>query len=302
MKKKNIIAWSIVVGVILTIGMVCSMVFTLSKINFQLTAQISIPERSRLFMQGTTSSMVEDNMLESAKFEKGGNLLFMNFNKQIQNIEEANPYVKVERIVRRFPNKITVYYSEREAVVLIPVQSVNNAYFVIDTELKVLDYVTASGGKFVNQAQNEYVLPVINYFDYRASAELKVGQTIDNKSLKNQLSAFVGGAFSANGNNNALYEDVLGLASNANFYLENNGDNRCRFTLKTNTNADVVFDIYNINERFLDKVAISWDLFIKQYKDASITSTINLKVYVDQTTHKINIVDTQTGQPVDLGN
>ena len=299
MKKKNIIAWSIVVGVILAIGVICAMVFTLSKIDFQLTAQISIPERSRLFLEGQTVSSVQQNMLSSAEFNKGGNLLFMKFDNEIQNIEQANPYVKVEKIVRRFPNKITVYYSEREAVALLPVQNVEKAYFVVDTDLKILDYVTKSSDKFYNQAQSEYTLPIINYFGYSVPMEAKVGQTVINDSLKNHLQTFVSGAFSANGSAIALYEDIMGFATNVEYYLEQNEDNRCKYTVKANSNANVVFEVYNINERFFDKISLSWKLFIEEYKETTITSSIDLIVYVDQVTQKITVVDTQTQEIVD---
>lgn len=299
MKKKNIIVWSIVVGVIVAIGVICTMVFTLSKIDFQLTAQISIPGRSRLFTQGQSVDSVEDHMLNSAEFDKGGNLLFMQFDQQIENIEKNNPYVKVEKIVRRFPNKATVYYSEREAVALLPVQSVNNAYFVVDTDLKILDYVIESNGEFINQALSKFTLPVINYYTYCVDSSHKVGDFVDNISLKEHLQTFVSGAFSANGQAAALYEDIMGFASQANFYLETNEDNRLKYVVKANSNANVTFEIYNTNERLFDKIALSWDLFITQYKETSITSTINLKVYVDQTSHKITIADTQTQEIID---
>ena len=243
MKKKNVIAWSIVVGVIVAIGIICAMVFTLSKIDFQITAQITVPGRSRLFTQGQTVSSVQNNMESSANFNKGGNLLFMTFDDQIENIEKANPYVKVEKIVRRFPNKITVYYSEREAVALLPLKNVEKAYFVVDTQLKILDYVTQSADGYLNQDLSQYILPVIDYYSYGASAELKVGETIDNISLKNHLQDFVSGAFSAYNQPTALYEDVMGFATSIKFYVGDNQDNRCAYTLKANSNANVIFSV-----------------------------------------------------------
>lgn len=297
MKKKNIIAWSIVVGVVVAMVLICTMVFTLSKIDFQITAQITVPGRSRLFTQGQTVESVQNNMLTSANFKEGGNLLVMTFDKQIENIEKANPYVKVEKIVRRFPNKITVYYSEREAVALLPIKNVEKAYFVVDTQLKILDYVTQSAEGYFNQNLSQYTLPVIDYYSYTVPSELKAGDVIDNASLKNHLQLFVSGAFSAYNQPTALYEDIMGFITDIKFYLQNNQDNRCLYTLKANTNADVIFDTYNINERFFNKIALSWNLFINNYKATNVTSDITLVVHINNA-HKIVIADT-VGNVVD---
>lgn len=293
MKKKHIIVWSIVVGVILSLCIVCTMVFRLSKIDFQLTALLSIPERSRLFASGQTKQDVEDNMLESAKFEQGKNIMFMSFDAQINNIEKANPFVKVEKIVRKFPNKVVVYYYEREATALVPIADVEDSYYVVDTDLKILDRVVADNqGKFKNNNQDEYVLPVIDYFGYLVNFEnYKVGDFIDNDALKTQLHTFVSGAFSANNSETALYEDIMGIATEIKFFIEENEDNRCKYVLKSDSKAEITFTIYNINEKLFDKVSASWKVFITDYKDAENLNAVNLKVYIDSTDNKVKIAD-----------
>lgn len=292
MKKRHIIVWSIVAGVILSLCIICTMVFRLGKIDFQLTALLSIPERSRLFTDSQTKQDVETNMLESAKFEQGGNILFMNFDAQIENIEKANPFVKVEKIVRRFPNKAVVYYSEREATALIPMANVENGYFVVDTDLKILDSVTEDDDKFLNNNQDKYVLPILDYFDYSINS-LEKGDFIDNESLKTHLNTFVSGAFSANNESSALYEDIMGWATDIEFFIEENEDNRCKYILKSNSNAEIVFTIYNINERLFDKVSSSWSVFIRVYREAVNVDKVNLQVYIGNSDNKIKIVDSQ---------
>ncbi len=281
MKKKHIIAWSIVAGIILSLCIICTMVFTLRKIDFQLTALLSIPERSRLFTTSQTKQDVESNMQESALFEKGGNILFMNFNSQINNIEKANPFVKVDKIVRKFPNKVVVYYSEREATALVPIANVENAYYVIDTDLKILDRVTFDNGKYLNNSQDEYVLPILNYFGYYIdSANNKPGDFIDNESLKTQFNIFVSGAFSANYKETALYEDVMKFATEIKFFMEENEDNRCEYILKADTDKEIVFTIFNVNDRLFDKISASWKVFIEEYKDSQ--DSVDLQVYINK--------------------
>lgn len=292
MRKKHIIIWSIVAGIILSLCIVCTMVFTLSKIDFQLTALLSIPERSRLFTSSQTRQQVENSMLESAQFEKGGNILFMNFKDQINNIEKNNPFVKVDKIVRKFPNKVVVYYSEREASALIPIASVDNAYFVVDTDLKILDRVTKDGDKYLNNNQDQYVLPVLNYFDYSVNMQsYDKGDFIEDNSLREHLNTFVSGAFSANNNPTALYEDILKLATEITFYLEENEDNRCKYVLKANSGAEIVFTIFNVNDRLFEKVSTSWGLFTTKYKEAQKSGQVNLKVYINGDTHKIEVAE-----------
>lgn len=292
MRKKHIIIWSIVAGIILSLCIVCTMVFTLSKIDFQLTALLSIPERSRLFTSSQTRQQVENSMLESAQFEKGGNILFMNFKDQINNIEKNNPFVKVDKIVRKFPNKVVVYYSEREASALIPIASVDNAYFVVDTDLKILDRVTKDGDKYLNNNQDQYVLPVLNYFDYSVNMQsYDKGDFIEDDSLREHLNTFVSGAFSANNNPTALYEDILKLATEITFYLEENEDNRCKYVLKANSGAEIVFTIFNVNDRLFEKVSTSWGLFTTKYKEAQKSGQVNLKVYINGDTHKIEVAE-----------
>jgi len=297
MRKKNIIVWSIVFGVILALCIVSTVVFTLGKVEFQMTAQIKDISRSRLFTQANTKETVENSLNTEAEFEIGGNLLIMTFENPISNMEKAYPFVKIDRIVRSFPNKITVYYSEREAVALLPINGVEDSYYVVDTDLKVLDYVVynSSEDKFLSQGgYGEYVLPIIDFNEQTFSAE--IGDTIDNAELKDKLSTFVSGAFSANGVAAALYEDIMQCSTKIKFYTSEHSDYRCKYIVKTNTSTKVEIDMYRIEERFFDKVAISWNLYIQEYKDGDALSNIKLEVYVSA--NKITIADVSNSKDV----
>lgn len=257
MKKKQIIAWSIVVGVVLSVVLICSLVFTLRKVDYQLTAVITQENRSRLFASGRTKQDVESKISESAKFDIGGNLLFMKFDKSIAAIEKANPYVRVEKIVRRFPNKITVYYSEREAVGLLPVKDVENAYYVVDSTLKVLDQTSSQ--------ENRFNLPIIDYYGQSFSAN--VGDFIDSP-LKSFVTNFVTGAYSgevnANGQTSVLYEDVMGRTSKIVLKNkeENNPEKIIQYHLTANNGSSVVVEVWRADYKLSEKVSYSWMMFI----------------------------------------
>ncbi len=255
MKKKQIIAWSVVVGAIISIVLICTMVFTLRKVDFQLTAVITENNRSRLFAEGKTREDVESKIKDTAQLNIGGNLLFMNFDANISKIEKANPFVRIEKIVRHFPNKITIYYSEREAVGLVKKQNVEGAYLVIDSTLKVLDQITQT-----DIDQGKYKLPIIDFFgqSFQASA----GDFI-NSPLSGYVKQFVSGAFSANGINSALYEDVMAKTSGITIkdMEENNPNKILVYTMTANNGSVVNIEVWSADSYLFDKVAYSWKVF-----------------------------------------
>ena len=300
MKKKNIIALSVIVGIFLCIGIVFAMVFTLHKIEFQATTYITKENRSRLFANGQTVNGLQENILTEAEFNKGGNLLFMNFDQNIKKIEEAIPFIKVEKIVRAFPNKITVYYSEREAVALIPVAEVSNGYYVVDSDLKVLDYVSqANEGKYIStQTSNIYDLPIINY--YSESHTTIVGKNIDSPELQKYIEVFVSGAFSAYGQLQALYEDIFVLANNITFETKETTNKVCTYSLTAQNGSIITFEVWEIDVLLYDKISLSWELFFRNYRENNSSQDITIKVFEDKNTNRVTLVDTSNNQQLEI--
>jgi len=254
MKKKNIIGISVALGVLVGIVLIVTMVFTLNTINFQLTTTFQEASASRLFVGGATAESVEAKMLEDAEFNKGGNLLFMNFAENIDNIEHKNPYVKVEKIVRSFPNKITVYYSEREPVALVQVKNNTNGYFVIDEDLKVLDAVEHS--------QTNYVLPVLD--DYEDSYEASVGSFIDNSALKSKVKVMVASAYTGYNVESALYKDVLANCTKIEYYTVGSFDKRVKLTLTTSNNHTITIEVFRVEENQAKKLKFLWRTYFTE--------------------------------------
>lgn len=138
MKKSRKKLWITLTAVVASIAVVC-LVFGLL---FRLKT-VSVEFRSR---QDTLAfSQLETGILEKVKkdgeFETGKNLLFLNFDENIAKIEKANPFVKVEQIIRRFPNEVGVYISER--IPMFRVKDKNSPdWFILDSEFKVLKKIT----------------------------------------------------------------------------------------------------------------------------------------------------------------
>ena len=80
-------------------------------------------------------------VLETGEFDFGKNILFMNFDDNIAKIEKSNPFVKVEQVIRHFPNTVRVYISERQPRYRVQDEIETNKWYILDSEFKVLDKV-----------------------------------------------------------------------------------------------------------------------------------------------------------------
>lgn len=273
MKKKNIIGISIALGILISIVLVITMVFTLGSVSFQLTERLPQSE-THLFVDGATPQTVEAKMEQDAKFTKGGNLLFMNFSKNIQNIEQNNYYVKVQKIVRSFPNKITVYYCEREPVALVKMQTVSDAYYLIDEDLKVLNVVGSTEAA-------TYELPKLD--DYNATYNGEKGKFISDAALKSKLKLMVDSAYSGYVANteplitNPTYGQVLKSCSSIT-YLDGVTDKQVHLVLKTLDNHDIFVEVWDIGKLSGQKLRFLWKTYFAELQ-SRYESDQSVKVY-----------------------
>lgn len=276
MRKKNIIAISISVGVLLALILICAMVFTLRDVSFQQTVAIKQMDRSNLFADGMTTDTLNKQLEESAKFNKGGNLLFMRFDEQINNMERSKPFIKIEKVVRSFPNKVTVYYSEREPVCKVESSSLEEAYLVLDEDLKVL--------AVVNKTDTTFSVPVIEDVSFSQS---KAGEFINNEEFKSNIQAIVKGAFNANGEKDALYEDVLSFAKTIKFVTNDvdeiigNDGTSVVITFNTaETEHSITATIYSAKTKLSDKIAYLWKVYTTNISQEHYTEDRNVYVYI----------------------
>lgn len=133
MKKKWIIASSIVLGVI---GLCVIFAFTLFSLK-----KVSVDFRTSI----TNISATEDEIIESANFKYGSSVFFHGKNGYISNIEKSYPYIKVINIETVFPSKFIIHVAEREEI--FAVKNGEN-YYITDDEFKILrienDFIPSS--------------------------------------------------------------------------------------------------------------------------------------------------------------
>ena len=100
MKKKKKV-WIILLSVVLGLFVVLGGTYFTTKLK-----TVNIEFRTRLD-EGETRlpSGILDKVKDSGEFNYKDSVLFMNTDKSIDKIEKTNPYVKVQQVIRKFPNK-----------------------------------------------------------------------------------------------------------------------------------------------------------------------------------------------------
>lgn len=152
MKRKRF--WVVFGSVCLSIVVLC-MAFALI---FRLKT-VDIEFRNRAENTNLTED-TQTRVLQTGEFDIGKNIVFMNFENNIAKIEKSNPFVKVEQVIRHFPNVVRVYISER-----IPKYRVKDSakstssWYILDDDFKILDKVSESELKTKIISKNS------NYFD-----------------------------------------------------------------------------------------------------------------------------------------
>ena len=99
----------------------------------------------------------EQNILNSAEFNYGESIFFIDREEYTSKIEVANPYIKVVGLESVFPSKLIIHAVERNEMFAFKLS--NNTYAICDSELKVLELKQT----FVNTNQNAILIDNIGY-------------------------------------------------------------------------------------------------------------------------------------------
>lgn len=133
-RKKILIILSVVGLSLIALSVVFALAFRLKT--------VSVEFRSRA-VNTNLPAEIQNRVFETGEFDVGKNIIFMNFDDNIAKIEKSNPFVKVEQIIRKFPNKVTIYISERIPKYRVKeASSQTNDWYILDEDFKILDKVT----------------------------------------------------------------------------------------------------------------------------------------------------------------
>lgn len=139
MKKKWIIALSVVGVAIITIVILSFTLFTVQS--------ISIDYRTSLEYEYD-----DDEIITASKLPIGKNIMFLKKQTYIDNIEKAYPYLEVINIETSFPSKLIIHVRERQPFYAVQTEG---GYLLLDSSLKVLEKVE----EFSSTQTNAILLP-----------------------------------------------------------------------------------------------------------------------------------------------
>jgi hypothetical protein len=140
LKNKRLAIFLIILVFLALVVVLSSAVFSLSSVetNFLSTTNVL--------------SNCEDAIVESGNFKFGENIFFSSKSKYIQNLEKANPYLRVVSLETVFPNKFVINAVERNETYVIKLA--NNKYAKTDENLKILSISSV----FQNSTSNGIVV------------------------------------------------------------------------------------------------------------------------------------------------
>ena len=181
MKRKKL--WIILISVILGIVVILTGGYFLTKLS-----SVSVEFRTRL---SVTETRLEEGVLEKVKmsgeFDYSSSILFLNTNESIQKIEKDNPYIKVQQIIRKFPNKLHVYVSERIPKYRVQDSKLSNKWCILDDEFKVLECVTTE------EVNEEFITCTIELKHFKTS--LSAGEYLDKPQELVRLNSIMTGVY-----------------------------------------------------------------------------------------------------------
>lgn len=137
MKRKKL--WITLASVVIGLFVVCLAVHFLTKLS-----SVSVEFRDRLFDGTRLEVGILDKVKEDGEFNYKKSVLFTNTKESVDRIEKENPYVKVRQVIRKFPNKICIYISERVPRYRVADSTISGQWYILDDDFKVLDIATNS--------------------------------------------------------------------------------------------------------------------------------------------------------------
>lgn len=136
MKRKKL--WITLACVVLGILTLSLCVHFLTRLS-----SVSVDFRYRLNEGTRLETGILDKVKEDGEFNYKKSVLFTNTKSSVDKIEKANPYVKVDQVIRKFPNKICVYILERVPKYRMESSSVPGQWYILDDEFKILEVVSS---------------------------------------------------------------------------------------------------------------------------------------------------------------
>ena len=183
MKRKKF--WKVFAFVILGLLVLISGIYFVTKLS-----KVSVEFRTR---REPAESELQIGILEKVKkdaaFDYKKSVLFINTKDNVKRIEKENPYVKVNQVLRKFPNKICIYISERIPKYRIKDSENVNVWYILDDEFKVLKSYDATETSIEDLTKIEKTTVEVNYVSQKTS----VGEFLNKPQILSNLNSIMSG-------------------------------------------------------------------------------------------------------------
>lgn len=137
MKKRKKV-WIVLLSIIAGLALIVTGTYFTTKLK-----TVNVEFRTRLEESETRlASGILDTVKDSGEFNYKDSVLFMDIEKSVSKIEKSNPYVEVQQVVRKFPNKLTIYISERIPKYRMIDKDDTDSWIILDEDFKVLEKIT----------------------------------------------------------------------------------------------------------------------------------------------------------------
>ena len=235
MKKKWVIAISVIVLLIVILVILSFTVFSLKRVEID--------------YRTSTKNLIatDEEIIESGQFKYGSSVFFHGKNNYIEKIEAAYPYIKVINIETVFPSKFVIHVAERLETYAIEHKG---QIYICDDQFKVLRITD----NFISDQTNAILLEGLKIEDKNYA----VGEFMETKGALPIYDAFF--------ENNITQNEQISLIENMEYFVfhdENINENLV--SVKLNFFNGQTYLIYNASYGLVYKVELMLDVFSQIY-------------------------------------
>ena len=188
--KRNLIIIGSIVGVFVVLMIVFGALLSLKKVQ--------VDFRSLAFE--TEFNYTKEEIIQTADLKKGKSIVLLDTDKAKSKLEKEFPYAEF-KLVRTFPNRITIYVYIREAV--FKVQNKNSSFEIYDRDFKCLEIVD-----YMNLNEDHKNIPTLQGVDLTLAGE--EGLFMKEPEFQEKMATIADGVYGVGGTNiNGLMTDIV---------------------------------------------------------------------------------------------
>lgn len=176
MKKKLLIGFGVVFGVLAILVIILFTLFALKNIKIDWRTSHSVDSS-------------QEEIVNAGQFSYGMPVMFLNKNKFKENIEKSNPYIEVINIETKFPNSFVVHVRQRQEIYSFVA---NDKVYFCDNNLVILRKEEKS--EYISTQSNSILLTglALPQQEFQVGNRLEINNYVDfyNSLLSSNLALF----------------------------------------------------------------------------------------------------------------